>query len=704
MQQPTGPQSTKSPPANTRQRNQLQSLPPNTFSGRPDTLTQGNDWAFGDRGPAPEKEATKEGAPPDISYVTPLSGVSEDEDQVLEDIKPSIYKTHAGRRRAKIPDAGDPVNVADHASIASQSHQVNGDGSDRSKPHWRKRKSRPGPTPMIKSKQETTLRHIMLRWDKVDDKVLLHATPSLPNVRSQIQPQTYVSWQHHHTESMTLQGLEDQVNSTKIHGVQESEVRLFRRLLKRVRLESERPFVGGKFLTPRSLRYDSVDSSKYAADKSCIFLAFPYFAVVKEQPSPIIAKGSQKHSIRSLLQSIYRLNDTYERDQIQSIRMLTCKSVRSCIEADESDIRRISPKLRDELIYVPQLWALIIGLDRLMTFGSISDKSLQGRSVAMHEDMDPQVKKSCFLVRVRFEAQGRAESMTYPVEQCASWFGLVNKQQQIRMALNVGREPSNSEQYKMYINGQVIEATTWQAIQKATTDEVLELWMETPKATVFQVSVESPKESEQSAEAMTTKGSIKQTSDVDGSEYVSANLGSGKDNQTIVVPNEEPQHVVEKAIKFVRVEKIPVVLPFLEWRIVDESGEVDDCSATERCGRFLDFIYRNLPAKVGDTTAGFTNTKAKENASTDERCKRSFSGKTSSDVEKRSHSRLANKEPHERKVIEDMLQSAGRILCSFVPRRDDPGNASLDLYWGVIHELIMRVSFATSRRLVQRIC
>ena len=75
-----------------------------------------------------------------------------------------------------------------------------------------------------------------------------------------------------------------------------------------------------------------MDSSKYSAGKICMFLAFPYFAAMKEQPKRNFVEGKLQHPIRTSLQSVYRLNKTLKMKK-PGLRM---KELKSCIEASET--------------------------------------------------------------------------------------------------------------------------------------------------------------------------------------------------------------------------------------------------------------------------------------------------------------------------------------------------------------------------------
>ena len=156
------------------------------------------------------------------------------------------------------------------------------------------------------------------------------------------------------------------INQWKSMGLKESEAGLTRRLLNRVRDQHQRPFIGGSFLTPVALRYIVLDDSKYSPDRCVIFLSFPYFAVTKPQAGKLFKKGDPKHPVRTLLQSHYRLNETVERDKNQCIGLLKGKKLKSCIDAPDKETAHLNSKKTKELICVPQLWGLIIGLSKLL--------------------------------------------------------------------------------------------------------------------------------------------------------------------------------------------------------------------------------------------------------------------------------------------------------------------------------------------------
>ena len=664
---------------------------------RSNSLAPQNDYVFHDVGKAPEREATKETGISASTSITPLSGVSDDEDFLREDIAPNIYQTHRGRRRAQLPDPDNDCKIEDAQPNGLSAPQASGAAPPSRRSHWRRYKARVDGAAAGNPKKAPSLWHVMLHWGK-DIKVVLNVTKPQANIRSQIESQNYVSWQHLQMQSMTLDDLEHSVVAAKAQGVQDSEIALTHRLVRRVRQESERHFIGGSFLIPRSVRYDSKDSSKYSADKSCIFVAFPYFTISQEQPKDPLANArgdeKQKHPMRTLLQSIYRLNDTSERDQSQSIRMLSPSHLQSCIDIVRAEDTGLSRTVDDEMIYVPQFWAVILGLDRLMTYGPISDTSLQGRDIQLRETITAGDGKRCSLVRIHFRNQQRVENLTYPIQQCASWFGLLNKQQQIRAVLKAGGEKSNPEKYKLHLHGHVVEAKNWVCMQSSTQSEVLGLWMETPKETVLKVSIDSPSSPKATAGATERRGS---------SAYEDSTTILQEENQDNVSQRHDEVHEVENdqgagedlpsAQKYEEVKEVPIVQPFLEWRIIDEFGEKNDCSTQEVVKRFLSVIYRNSPAEIGESTAGFNKSAsniAKVKLATAKE-KPHIRGRTFSQVEQASTERFANKPVAEGKVASDARHFLKQLANSYFRPSYDDQSAPLSLFWGAAHEVFSRV-------------
>ena len=61
-------------------------------------------------------------------------------------------------------------------------------------------------------------------------------------------------------------------------------------------------------------------------------------------------------------------------------------------------------------------------IDKMITMGPINDLALQGSSFELHDGGTAQKARRCSFVRISFFNQGSLEELTYPRDQCASWF------------------------------------------------------------------------------------------------------------------------------------------------------------------------------------------------------------------------------------------------------------------------------------------
>ena len=159
--------------------------------------------------------------------------------------------------------------------------------------------------------------------------------------------------------------IKEAVKECENHLLSKGEIDLTRRLLTRLRTVAEKPFVGGRYLTPLALRYDSQDVSRYTVDKTCIFFGFPYLTMAAPDFRKYFSKGHHEHPPRTLLQSHYRLNNTTDRDHFQCIKLLKGHEVRAYVNGE--DMSHFPAKKSQQLLYVPQFWGIIIGLGMFLT-------------------------------------------------------------------------------------------------------------------------------------------------------------------------------------------------------------------------------------------------------------------------------------------------------------------------------------------------
>lgn len=247
------------------------------------------------------------------------------------------YERHLGHRRAKVPDEENLSNGITHSDGAP----IPIAPAPKAPTSLWPRSNGPSRTNTLEVRNETKLRHIKLQWEKGkhegEPRLLLNAILRDPNVKN--ESQNHVVWQHSELDDLRIDTLDDIVTGSRPQGLQNSEVGLTRRLLRRVRKQA---FVSGNFLTPLALRYDILDDFKYSVDKCYTSLSFPYFAVGKAKSRKTFTKGSQEHPTRTLLQSAYRLNNIVEQDKFQFIRMLEQETLKSRVLMPQCKTKHIS--------------------------------------------------------------------------------------------------------------------------------------------------------------------------------------------------------------------------------------------------------------------------------------------------------------------------------------------------------------------------
>ena len=587
----------------------------------------------------------------------------------------TIYERGTRNTRARFPD-GDLGSTKSHAlSPSSRTSSKLSSSSQKSRRNDRgHRNDRPVPSPPARATEKTKLRRVLLNWGKehIDgsQRIVLNAAPDA--VYPAQQPLNSVLWQHSDYDNNTLDELETLVSQLKSSGLQDNEVGLTKRLLKRVQLVTERAFVGGSFLSPTAIRYDMLNDSRYGGDKCCAFLNFPYLAVMRAQKTMAFGRGDSRHPTRTLLQSRYRLNETGDRDDSQCIRMLDARSLKSCIKDPRAGTTWPTEKGDDKLIYVPQLWALIMGRDHMVTIGPLSDQALEGSTIELRDGAVINPSQRCTLVRISFLNRGIPEEVTYPLEQCASWFGLLNKHQEIRNALRRGKEKAAPNEYPLYVGQHRLSGKTWASVQRSANGDILELWMETPKP---------------------PKVKLNNTDGESGSE---AGQPSGAEDE-LLAEERRTSHATSAVFK--TLDEVPIVRPFLEWRVLDDFGETDGCRVDQQASRFLNAIYSSLPATCSPeaSDAGPPSASGKRTVKPpgNFRPKISIQGKCRQDADDLAFERSYDKDGSS--VEQDLYRESSRLLAYFVSKLYDKDAAPIRLYWGLVHKLMVRNIYHLSR-------
>ena len=603
--------------------------------------------------------------------ISPISTISAalddvwDPEQLAKRLVTNVYEKEILGARARYPDEENSSNGVLALPNGMESQNKASAISPRGKDGIRRRLYNEFARPILATATtKATLRRIMLHWGKAEvaDKHHIVLNSNVFSEDGKIDSRNSVMWQHSECEGIGLDELHHQVAQLqeRSSGLQGSETGLTHRLLERVKSLHERLFVGGSFLNPTAIRYDLHDTSRYGIDRCSMFVNFPYFTLKKAQQRLRCDRGDSRHPTRTLLQSRYRLNDTTERDKSQAIRMLDAGSLRNCIEAPKADSTHLTQKVVGELIYVPQLWALIMGRDHMVTTGPISDQALQGSAIVIREDAD-----RCTLVRISFKNHGMPEEITYPREQCASWFGLLNKHQQIRNALvaslNKDENKPEAKDCLLRIGQHTLNERTWASVLRSADGEILKLWMENPYEAVNDAGSYSDSE--------------KQVSEIDGDSW-----------------SEAENTPYPSSSSFTPLNPVPVVKPFLAWPVVDDFGETNKSSEHVRIKRFLNLIYGSLPATCRQThTVQGTQVATGGNSPRSGRDTKGvicISGSRREDAEDFRYN-----EPHDESaccIEREMLQESNTLLTYFIPEKYEENFEPIQLFWGAVRELKVR--------------
>ena len=440
-------------------------------------ISPDDDYNYEDLGSVSEDQPTRPILPTNTKRIAWRETETANNESVAADstdgrlFNTNIFEREAGGRRAKLPDR--EVDISDQAIIFEKNVQVS--RYARQAREWiRERRSKV--RNLNDAKQITKVRHILLAWTKSSQQSALIFNEINSIDQSDYNSEDCVIWQHSEVDSLSIAKFTDLVNQSR-PSLNTGQLHLMHRLLKRVRERAERPFFGGKYLEPVSMRYDAVNRFEISADDHCTFLAFPYFALEPMRNLKKSAVGDE-HPPRSLIQCTFRLYNAHERDKSQSVKLLKGGLLRSGVENMRQGQSRIRAKIGDRIFYVPQIWCLIVNSGHILTAGTISDFHLRADSIEINEVTAPPYDRERRLVRIHFMTPRGQESLTYPLQQCNSWYGLLNKQQDIRCHLEKIHHYDKSRKYKLKFDGKLIEPWTWTTILEDSGEKVLNIEME----------------------------------------------------------------------------------------------------------------------------------------------------------------------------------------------------------------------------------
>ena len=251
---------------------------------------------------------------------------------------------------------------------------------------------------------------------------------------------------------------------------------------------------------------------------------------------------------------------------------------------------------------------------------------------------------------------------------------MLNKHQQIRDILKRNKKKADPDEYdpkdfKLEIGGHVIDGGSWTSVQQSTQTEVLDIWMRTSKRKGPKVSIQ-----------------------MDG--Y--SNSASAQYTEDEPIWDEREPSTSEPSTEFPPLEFIPIVSAFLEWPLLDEFGDPDECPLGEKLNRFLNAIYRSLPViciSIANDSARASNTALGPGVRPNPgaRPKISISGKTEFDVETRANRTVTSTTGNHPTIEQKVYLEYRRLFQCFVPKTHDQTCAPIQLFWGALFEVMVRV-------------
>ncbi len=209
-------------------------------------------------------------------------------------------------------------------------------------------------------------------------------------------------WAHIQSEAMTFNGFYKCI--MRVPGLEDDDLALVLRLLKKVQKTCEKQYVHGKYLKPLTMVYDGEDpDGGPKVTKTATFVSLPIFTI--ECPRKHTStREDDFHPVRALLQSRYRLESTKKRDREQVI-------TKSKLHENH-----------DHVIHVPQIWAVIINKHTIITCAPLDTIALRGDTIKLISYAEAQLDEATWSVQFT-DAQG---SVSYlPLRYVRSFFSLV---------------------------------------------------------------------------------------------------------------------------------------------------------------------------------------------------------------------------------------------------------------------------------------
>ena len=199
---------------------------------------------------------------------------------------------------------------------------------------------------------------------------------------------------------------------------------------------------------------------------------------------------------------------------------------------------------------------------------------------------------------------------------------MLNKQQQILEFLSTGKDKARPSEYRFWFKGiEQITIGNWAfLLRNSQSEEIVDIWM---KKEVPKIHVQRPEE----------------------------------DN--IRKPTRQPTFDAAGIDDPDRYKTIPIVSAFLAWDILDEFGDADQISLSDRVNRFLKAIYNRVTAEANLQVSGACQEQVREYVSR-----------------------------QEDDYVSVLWKDFQEIFRFYVPEEPSFATRPIEMYWGAVYEIL----------------
>ena len=198
--------------------------------------------------------------------------------------------------------------------------------------------------------------------------------------------------------------------------------------------------------------------------------------------------------------------------------------------------------------------------------------------------------------------------------------GLLNKQQQILEFLGSENDQPRPREYRFWFDQRPITISTWASVlRKSLSSEIVDIWMRKDPMKIVVHSVEGRR--------TTIEQPTFPITDLD-------------------MPH-DPGHVA-------------IISPFFAWKIIDEFGDTDQVSLSDRVDRFLKAVFGRVAAEANIQVSSKTQNQVHDLLQT---------------IKKNS-------------IAFELAQNFQLIFSLYVPTWQYSASRPVEMYWGAVHEIV----------------